>query len=578
MKYKEEIEKSFEFLGFSPRGNQIEDINTVIEAFLDEGFKTVILSASAGAGKSIIAAVVAETIHRIKKPNSSAGASFLLSPTNLLSDQYFNTFMKDRDPWDDRFKVIKGAANFECTAQSRPEEYQSAESCTIRVFRKNNLNSVIEEHCNRCAYQKQKMFKDKARHLITNYALYMVDRLHIQLLERRTMCVFDEGHLINDIFTEFNAIEFSDDKLDKMLDEVEQHLTLPPASVVIPVQKVITKLRDFDGVNESNYFEVIESLAEVYSDIAECASRIAESTQDAKKYITLSRMSNRYSNLAMRIVDLIEHKYPHAFDFKQANPQLKQKHNEVSIKPIFLGEMFSSIENADYNLIMSATISEKYARTTIELPNAKYIRLKPAIPKDHKKIIFYKPINLSYTTLQNQEVVDNLCNSCVDVIKKHLALKERGIVLTPSFVLNQKIATAVKRALPNAIILEHYQGEKLQHVLEEFKNFKGPIVMITPSGYEGMDLTGDLSRFQVIVKAPFASLGEARIKHISINYPEIYSILSLMKLVQGAGRSVRGPDDWAVTYMLDSNIQRLWTSKNMAWGDEFETIYTKFLT
>jgi len=52
-------------------------------------------------------------------------------------------------------------------------------------------------------------------------------------------------------------------------------------------------------------------------------------------------------------------------------------------------------------------------------------------------------------------------------------------------------------------------------------------------------------------------------------YPDIYSLLATMKLTQGAGRSVRGPEDWATTYFLDSNIQRLWTSKSNEWADEF---------
>ena len=113
-------------------------------------------------------------------------------------------------------------------------------------------------------------------------------------------------------------------------------------------------------------------------------------------------------------------------------------------------------------------------------------------------------------------------------------------------------------------------------VLEQFKAYKGPAVILTPSGFEGIDLPGDLSRFQILCKAPFGSLGDKRVAHILNVYPDIYSLTTLMKVTQGAGRSVRSAEDWATTYCLDMGIQRLW-SKNNAWADEFSTSYTSQL-
>ena len=95
--------------------------------------------------------------------------------------------------------------------------------------------------------------------------------------------------------------------------------------------------------------------------------------------------------------------------------------------------------------------------------------------------------------------------------------------------------------------------------------------------YEGIDLSGDLSRFQVMVKAPFPSLGDKRIKFIADTHSEMYSIMTIMKIVQGAGRSVRSEDDYAVTYILDKNAERLFGSKENLWKDEFNLRYTKFI-
>jgi Rad3-related DNA helicase len=192
-------------------------------------------------------------------------------------------------------------------------------------------------------------------------------------------------------------------------------------------------------------------------------------------------------------------------------------------------------------------------------------------------VVFYKAQNLNFTTLQSVEVKTKLLNACRDICKHHIDKNERGIILTPSFVINEDIASFLMAEFPRTNFIVHRKGNKMENIIEQFKFTDGNCIMITPSGYEGMDLSGDLSRFQILVKAPFASLGEARMKHIATHYSQIYSIITLMKLVQGAGRSIRGPEDWAVTYMLDSNIHRLWTSKQMAWADEFSSSSKLFL-
>ena len=50
-----------------------------------------------------------------------------------------------------------------------------------------------------------------------------------------------------------------------------------------------------------------------------------------------------------------------------------------------------------------------------------------------------------------------------------------------------------------------------------------------------------------------------------------------MKVIQGAGRSVRSPTDRAVTYILDKNAERLFTGKQNVWKDEFYVRHTSML-
>lgn len=577
MKYEPQILEAYERLGFKPRGRQVEDINTILTAFLDEGFKTVILSAPTGTGKSIIGAVVADTLHMITHPDAHVGASFLLTPTNVLSEQYHKTFQEGRDPNDTRFRMIKGAANFECAALSTPAEPQTAEVCSIRLFQKEQMDSMINTFCNGCEYQHQKRMRDHSRHLITNYAYYFIDRMYTNFMAKRTVCVFDEAHLINDLFTEHNAIYFSDSRLQKMAQEINEALSLGHTDIFKTIKRIKEDL-NAGKINDQTYMKYLELLATIYYDVKDAAEAAAErEVRNPKKYLQLQKMSKKYFGLGCKIGDLMTYAYPHAFEYKERDPKYKDSEDEVSVKPIFVGDMFEQLINADYNLLMSATFSEQYARRTLTLQNAKHIRLAPTFPRENKKIVFYKPQNLNFNTLKEAKTVKQLQATCYEIVKHHTDKNERGIVLAPSFALSEGIAAALGAMNLNTRIFEHRRGEKLVEVLDRFKRHKGPAVLLTPSGFEGLDLAGDLSRYQIILKAPFGSLGEARMKKILASWPDIYSLLCTMKLVQGAGRSVRGPDDYATTYMLDSNIQRLWTAKNMEWADEFETKFTSML-
>lgn len=579
MKYETQILAAYEALDFKPRGNQVRDIDLILRTFLDDGVQTIVLSAPTGTGKSIIGAVTAEAIQLIKYPDAHAGASFLLTPTNVLAEQYHKTFQEGRSPLDTRFRTIKGASNFACEALSTPEEPQTAESCAIRIFQKEGMTSMIDTFCNGCDFALQKKMRDKARHLITNYSYYFIDRMYMEMLAKRAVAVFDEAHLLNDLFTEHNAIYFSESRLKKMAEEINEHLTLGHTDVFKIIKHVREDLNS-GKIVDATYMSYLHQMADMYGQVTEAAQAEAErSARNPKKYLQLSKLAKKYFGLGCKIGDLMQYAYPHAFEYKERNPKIKGSEDEVSVKPIFVGDMFDKLINADYNLLMSATMSEQYARRTLTLENAKHIRLEPSFPQENKQVIFFKPQNLNYTSLQDPKTVKQLQATTYQIVKHHIDRGENGIVLAPSFILTEGIAQTLSAMGMNADIYEHRRGEKLAEVLGRFKKHgnQKPAILITPSGFEGLDLPGDQSRFQIILKAPFGSLGEARMKHILRIYPDIYNLLTLMKLVQGAGRSVRGPDDYAKTYMLDTNIQRVWTAKHNEWSDEFETKFTSIL-
>ena len=89
-------------------------------------------------------------------------------------------------------------------------------------------------------------------------------------------------------------------------------------------------------------------------------------------------------------------------------------------------------------------------------------------------------------------------------------------------------------------------------------------VLLSSSLWQGVDLKDDLSRFQIIAKAPYPNYTEKHVETKMERYPLWYTSKTIAKILQGFGRSVRNSQDWAVTYVLDSTIEPLiYNSKNL---------------
>jgi len=88
--------------------------------------------------------------------------------------------------------------------------------------------------------------------------------------------------------------------------------------------------------------------------------------------------------------------------------------------------------------------------------------------------------------------------------------------------------------------------------------------LVSSSLWQGIDLKDDLSRFQIIAKAPYPNYTEKWVAAKMERYPLWYPSQTITKLLQGFGRSIRSQQDWAVTYVLDSAVEPLFNdSKNL---------------
>lgn len=93
---------------------------------------------------------------------------------------------------------------------------------------------------------------------------------------------------------------------------------------------------------------------------------------------------------------------------------------------------------------------------------------------------------------------------------------------------------------------------------QEFITRSDNCVLVACGLYEGIDLVGDLGRWQIIVKCPYPSLADSAIDYKSEKDPEWYSWETIKCILQASGRICRTPTDYGCTILLDSTFEMLY--------------------
>lgn len=590
MNFEHDINDAFLRLGFFPRPGQVEAVDKILTMIVIDGKNNVVLNAPTGAGKSLIGAAVAETLSALLgKRNHDINSSISLTATNVLASQYETTFAKlaeqkyddngdDEDKKTFMFTVYKGANNYVCSAFSAPERQVRADLCSYSsIVKKEEFEDIVENHCEICEYRIQKNKRKATRHLATNYSYYFLDRLYIPKyvnLAQRDIVIWDEAHLVNDIFSNHYAIVFSEKSIVRLMKDLSEELKVTDAAMMKLLKKMKEKIAA-DKLNESNIVDALNELKTVYENAKKSAERLAANSLSSRRindYQKFKSLADKYSGLYCRVDDYF--KVESTWIFETAEKQ-------ISLKPVFIDKNIKRLFCGNFNLFMSATISPEVIEQTMDFPpgSVGFIKLNSQFPKENKKVVFFDTQPLSYKTLQDKNVIKKLKENTLKIVKHHIRKGERGVILSPSFKLQEEILSELKKdpSFSDYTLFEQKQGEKLEPILKAFKAHKGVAVLASPGMFEGVDLPGDLSRFQILVKAPFPSLADKRVKYILDNHQKLYNILTVMKMVQGFGRSVRSPEDYAISYCLDANAERLFCGPANIWKDEFQISHSKFL-
>ena len=126
----------------------------------------------------------------------------------------------------------------------------------------------------------------------------------------------------------------------------------------------------------------------------------------------------------------------------------------------------------------------------------------------------------------------------------------KGIIQTASYEFAKDLYNDAPLDLQRRMLIYNNSNEKSDFI--EIHKKSHNTILVGPSLSEGIDLPGDLCRFIIILKVPYASLGDKLVKAKMELFPDWYKSDASNNIIQGIGRGNRSKDDWCLTYIMDA--------------------------
>lgn len=503
------IIKHFPHPAFNP--GQKEAIEFCVHAVLNQNKKHILLELPTGIGKSAVATTLHRVLHHLRNGDHT---TTIVTATKGLQEQY----LKD----DSAIINLYGKKNYGCP---KGAGHYTSEKCMVHVHAK-----TCNPHAS-CPYVKTRKEWKESSFRMTNHS-FEVKAPPIALSTNNTqLLIIDECHVIDDQLIDNAKIVISAEYLKRF----EKTCGLPFTG------KFIALINEMVDYKVGTVFVPDKSLREEVNTLLSVIShKITELDVDpgpAALLVIAELRMYAYTLGGLLSVDgewLVDE---YAFSSK------------ISLTPVYAHQVsqHALFSKADQFIHMSATICgfDEYKKTLGILDSESAVFEVPnPIPLDHRPIVPIEAVKVSGSYSRA-----DLINAVDMIIARHG--EESGVIHTVSFQLAKEILERSKHA--NRMLISNDRKEIL-HFLK-----KNGSILLSPSVETGYDFKGDLARWQIIAKVPYGFLGDPYIKLNMARSSKWYARKAIVRLVQAAGRAVRGVDDYADTYIIDSNFARLYS-------------------
>jgi Rad3-related DNA helicase len=528
-----------------------------IDQALKSGFKFIFLEAPTGFGKSAVAITLSRFL----------GSSHLCTSTKDLQNQYSRYFtylyeVKGRNNFSCIVKEDMGInesceygpclkdEDYDCLYKTRLSDYEIRsegtiyENIDINKYALKKYHEKAKQHSQLvridwkpCIYYHQKWISMKSSHTIYNYKYFLSDLYFSSGINKRKLLILDEAHTLESEISSFKNFIMNKENINRFFPK----LNLPENNPF-----------DID-----THLDFCTKLKKQFSDYIDSAERVIENSQSKRDInITDKNLIDAIAyekNLSLFLEDL-QYSKDNWLVTNITKSDRDNKITKIKIEPLDVSNYFTDIfDKGNISLLMSATIlSKDNLCNSIGLKNdkVKFIRVEESEFSVENRPIYLMNVawlnarTMSQSLPQITKVIDNLMS---------VHKKDKGIIHTTSYSQLQFIKNNISKENSSRLIESNPKVDRNEMILKHFQSTK-PTVLISPSMFLGVDLKDDLSRFQIIVKVPYPDLTDKKISVLKQRNPKWYEWNTILRLVQAYGRSVRNSDDYANTYILDSNI------------------------
>lgn len=538
----QEIKKYFPYS--SIREQQQMAIDFALNAVRNEGKKFIIIEAGTGVGKSAIGLTVARCIYKDLSGSSEkeSGAHFLTTQ-KILQDQYIEDFGGFKGP----MKSIKSSSNYTCN-------FNKKTSCgeSLRALKTAEKGGRFWKSCTfNCVYRNEKTRFVESAEGVTNFPYFLAETQYSGKILPRKVLVIDEAHNVDSELSKFVEVTISDRFCKSFLN-----FSLPENCTQL---QYINWISNTYVPTISSKLKHLEKMMGKYIGLAE-KIKSGEFASVAKKF----EMLDKHVCKVRRFLDLYD-KDNWVLSEIAADSYSKSS-RKIQFKPIDIAPYTSEMlyDHGDTIIMMSATIIDKDAfMECVGIPKdaASFISLPSPFPVENR------PIMYSGIGKMNASSINDTLPRMAEAVKAILAQHkgEKGIIHCHSY----KVANYLKKNIRSSRLLIHNSSNR-DIILEKHKKSKSASVLLSPSMAEGVDLKGNLSRFQVICKVPYPYLGDKLVKKKMYKWKWWYPLQTAKTILQAVGRSVRSKDDTAVTYILDSDFERFYNSNRSMFPQTFK--------
>lgn len=530
---------------FFPLKN-IRDIQQTILNEMEKAYASkkryIILEADTGIGKSAIA----KTMSKYEE------TSYCLTATTALQDQYEKDFKRCGA------RIIKGQNNYPCVEDTKSD-------CLHGPCKYSDNKSYASCREKQCPYILARRRAEAAEMYVTSYAYFMRASMpHVNTLgniEKRNLMIVDECHLLEDSLIDSCAFTIDRVKLNTVFKLTSSINGLGGAA------RYMKRWNNEDDVYRwcKFVYHVIEThLDRMYEQIGRAKygnrSRMTADELSAVASIDTSKLISLYDDLKS-LYEKIDN-FVNTTDTSNWLIHIKSA-QEVTITPMSCADLFKKMIDkyaAKHVLFMSATILnvKSFCRDMgIDYDDVYHIKAKS--PFDPNKSPIYMDLIAPMTQSRFNASFPAVLKEVEEIMDKYP--NQKGIIHTGSYKIMSEIINHISEK--NGSRLIYRTGfEKNEVLIEMHSQRKDGSVLISPSMMSGVDLKDDLCRFQIIVKLPYASLSDMRVRKKMNQDHEWYTCKMLRSLVQTCGRGTRSQDDWCDNYILDATMEREMTVQN----------------